>query len=79
MLWYWSSAWHGLWLFPLLGFLLMLGMMFVMARFGCHGMCMPMGPGRSRRDSARDILDRRYASGEIGAEEYRRMRAEIGG
>ena len=78
MLWYWSSAWHGLWLLPLLGFLLMAAMMFVMAKFGCRGMCMPMGSGRSRGESARDILDRRYASGEIGAEEYRRMRAQLG-
>ena len=79
MLWYWSAAWHGFWLFPILGFFLMLGMMFVMARFGCRGMCMPMGRGRSRAESARAILDRRYAGGEIGTEEYRRMRTEIGG
>lgn len=78
MLWYWSSAWHGFWLLPLLGFLLMAAMMFAMARFGCRSMCMPMAPGRSRGESARDILDRRYASGEIHLEEYRRMKAEIG-
>ncbi len=30
-----------------------------------------------KEDSARDILDRRYARGEINQEEYQRMRKEI--
>lgn len=38
-------------------------------------------PGKSstedRRESARDILDRRLASGEIDAEAYRRVREEL--
>ena len=32
------------------------------------------GPG----DQARQILDQRYAKGEIGEEEYRRIRRELG-
>ena len=38
------------------------------------------GPGRSRGgpdDQARQILDQRYATGEIGEEEYRRIRREL--
>ncbi|HEV2415266.1 MAG TPA: SHOCT domain-containing protein [Candidatus Dormibacteraeota bacterium] len=39
------------------------------------------GAGRSRggqNDQARQILDQRYAKGEIGEEEYRRIRRELG-
>ena len=39
------------------------------------------GTGRSRGgpdDQARQILDQRYAKGEIGEEEYRRIRRELG-
>lgn len=32
---------------------------------------------REREDSAREILDRRSARGEIGQEEYQRMRKEL--
>lgn len=33
----------------------------------------------ARRDSPEDILDRRYARGELDAEEYRRMREALRG
>lgn len=37
-------------------------------------------PGRAeRRSSARDILDERYARGEMGTEEYQERRRAIGG
>lgn len=32
-----------------------------------------------RRDSPEDILDRRYARGELDAEDYRRMREDLRG
>jgi putative membrane protein len=36
------------------------------------------GRGPSDRVSAREILDRRYARGEIDREEYQRIRQELG-
>jgi putative membrane protein len=37
----------------------------------------PPAPSRGSRSSARDILDRRYARGEINLEEYSLMKALI--
>jgi putative membrane protein len=45
----------------------------------------PLGPGRdagtvaARRESAREVLDRRYAAGEIDEDEYRRIRGDLDG
>jgi len=62
---------------PILGLSMMLVMMVLMFRRGCLGMCMPGRMSHGGGEDARDILDRGYARGEIGAEQYRRMRAEI--
>jgi putative membrane protein len=43
----------------------------------------PRGPGRdagtARRESAREVLDRRYAAGEIDGDDYRSMRGDLDG
>lgn len=67
------------WLFPLLCGIFMIGMMFMMFR---HGMCMSMhrGPGTGRsdeRETARRILDHRYASGQIGKDEYETLKRTL--
>lgn len=66
---------NWIWLFPLLCLAMMIAMMVMMFRYG---MCMPFGR-RSRRhvETARDVLDRRYASGEIGKEEYETRRRAL--
>lgn len=71
---YWGM--HGMgfaWLFPLL-FLGILVLMLVRRprRHGGDGSI-----GRPR-ETARDILDRRYASGEIPKEQYDQMKKDIG-
>lgn len=38
-----------------------------------------LGEGRTRSRTSRDILDERYASGEIDREEYMRRRQDISG
>ncbi len=60
---------HWWWLIPVA----MMVFCFLMMHRG--GGCM-MGHHRSR-ESAREVLDRRYASGEIGKEEYEEKKRHI--
>lgn len=67
----------GFWIFPLLCLLFMAVMM-----IGCGSMRFRFGRGARRdgeRETARQILERRYASGELGKEEYDAMRREVTG
>ena len=62
-----------MWIFPLL-------FLVVMLVFLLRGAGMPMCGGhglRDREESAREVLDRRYARGEIGQEEYQRMKKDL--
>ncbi len=71
-----NGAWGWfpfMWIFPLLFLVIFLVLVF---RRGSLPMCGPHGM-RERDASAREILDRRYASGEIGKEEYQRMRQDL--
>ncbi len=62
-------------IFPFI-FLICLAVLLVWMIRGGGPMCggHPMHP---KEDSARDILDRRYARGEITPEEYQRMKKDI--
>ena len=62
-------------IFPLI-FLTFLIVMVVFIFRGGGPMCGGQGP-HPKDDSAREILDRRYARGKINQEEYQRMRKEI--
>ncbi len=62
-------------IFPLI-FLVCVIVMLVLVFRGSGPMCAGRGP-HPKDDSAREILDRRYARGEINQEEYQRMRKEI--
>jgi putative membrane protein len=73
--WWGHHMFGWMWIFPLAFFILC--MIFVFAFlfrgpgwFGRHG---------DRRESARDILDRRYASGEITGEQYEEMKRRLSG
>lgn len=71
----WFYPLNGFWIFPLLCLLFMALMM-----LGCRGMLFGFGHGgasRHGRESARDILERRYASGEISKEQYEAVRREL--
>lgn len=73
---WWDGQWYGfpwMWIFALI-FLACLFLFFFRGRGG------PMCGGHRRQDreaSAREILDRRYARGEISREEYQRMRKDL--
>jgi len=70
------------WLIPV-GIIVMMALCFFMMRR--HGGCVMCGPSfragdrleRPSPESARDILDKRYARGEIGKEEYEAKKKDI--
>jgi len=73
----WAPHFGMFWIFPILCLLFMAVMM-----IGCGGMLFRFGHGgRSGNggETARQILDRRYANGEIGKEQYDAMRRELDG
>ena len=75
--WHWSPLF---WIFPLLCVIFMAIMMLMMFRHG--GSCMPFGRSRARsgereHETPRQILDRRYASGELTKEQYEAMRRDL--
>jgi len=72
---YWSMHAFGfMWLFPLLFFVvLILLLMRIPAWISRYNQ---RGEGR---ETAREILDRRYASGDIAKEQYEQMKRDIEG
>jgi putative membrane protein len=59
-----------MWIFPLL--FLAVFIYFMRGMFGGGG-----GMGAGRAETPREILDRRFASGEINKEEYEKMKATL--
>ena len=73
----WAPYINGFWVFPLLCVLFM-GIMMIACR------AIPLRFGRCARsgdrwETAGQILDRRYAGGEIGKEQYEAMRRDLDG
>ena len=82
----WCSYWW--WALCLVVMMLMMGLCFlfmtymIRRRKGNMTCCLPLfrkggGTNYAAPDSARDILDRRYASGEISAEEYEERKKNL--
>ena len=72
------------WVIPLLFFLFCIFMVaFFFRRLGMHGMICPMcGHHHGHHDesvSAKEILEKRYARGEIGREEYQKIKDDLEG
>ena len=77
----WGFYFPTFWLFPLFCLIFMVVMMFMMFWRGRFG-CMHFGGGTGHRtddrhETSHQILDRRYANGEITKEQYQQMRRDI--
>jgi putative membrane protein len=71
----WTPHFGMFWILPLLCFVFMALMM-----IGCGGMLFRSGHGGrsgNGHETAREILERRYASGEIGKEQYDATRHDL--
>ena len=72
----WDGPWWGfpwMWIFPLLFLIVFIVFLFrgpACSIFGTHR-------SRDGEENARQILDRRYARGEISREDYQRMRKDL--
>jgi putative membrane protein len=77
---WWAGCLSGLWwIVPLLFFVCMGGMMYLMfARGGCMGMRHGSADRPdARRDTPGEVLDRRFARGEISPEQYAEMKRDL--
>lgn len=75
MMWNYGP-WGGfpwMWIFPLIFLIVILVFLF---RSGGLPMCGSHGTHKSE-ESARELLDRRYARGEISREEYQQMKKDL--
>ena len=77
----WMWHWGGMWIFPMIMFVVMIIFFIVLLR---RGGCRPpwWGPGGYHRDngeadSALEILKKRYAKGEITKEEFEQIKKDI--
>jgi putative membrane protein len=67
--------WFPMWIIPLI---FLVAVLLIILRGGSWRICGGQGmQTRDRQESAKEILDRRYASGEINREEYLQMKKDL--
>jgi len=76
----WMWHWGGMWVFPMIMFVVIIFLFMFLGRGGCRPPW--RGPGGHHReggetDSALEILNKRYAKGEITKEEFEQMKMDI--
>ena len=75
---WWPMA--GMWVFPLFFFLIICVALMVIGRGGCRAPWRNSGSKHSQaedNDDAIDILNKRYAKGEITKDEFEQMKKDI--
>ena len=76
----WECGYSGLWwICPIIIFIMIIVCIFMMRGCSCMSDWHSFGGRNSRfsNDSAKEVLDKRYALGEIGREEYDEMKSRI--
>jgi putative membrane protein len=72
---YWGPHFFGwMWIFPAIFLVVCLVFLFTFLSRGPGRWWAPDGPRRNTAESARDILDRRFAAGELNAAQYEEMK-----
>ncbi len=75
---YWGPHFFGwMWIFPAIFLVVCLVFLFTFLSRGPGCWWNPNRHGRNTAESARDILDRRFASGELNKEQYEEMKRSI--
>jgi putative membrane protein len=74
---WWGHGFGFMWLLPLLFFVVFIFFMRGMFGQGSFG-CGPRGGNTRPQESAREILDKRFAKGEITKEEYEETKKSLG-
>ena len=74
---WWGHGFGFMWLFPILFFVVCMFFMRGMFGRGSHG-CGFKNDSAAHEDNAREILDKRFAKGEITKEEYGEMTKSLG-
>ena len=74
---WWGHGFGFMWVFPILFFVLCMFFMRGMFGRGSRG-CGFHEDNAKREDSAREILDKRFAKGEITKEEHEEMKKSLG-
>ncbi len=70
---WWGHGFGFMWIFPLLFLAVFLFFMRSMFGWGSGG-----GSSRTQSDNAHEIIDRRFAKGEISKDEYEDMKKTLG-
>lgn len=75
----WMCWGSGMWIFPVIGLIVFLLVIYLVVTRGIPGGCGFGGHGRgdTQISSPLDILKTRYAKGEIGREEFERMKKDL--
>ena len=71
--WWWPHMWAWMWVWPLIFLVLCLFFLFAYL-FRGNGLFCHRADRRMLGEAAREILDRRYACGEISKEQYEEMK-----
>ncbi len=74
----WMWHWGGMWIFPMIMFVIMIVLMFIFV--GQWGWRPPWwGPGGQGEESetSLEILKKRYAKGEVNKEEFEQMKKDL--
>jgi len=76
---HWGWGWQGMgfgWVFPFILLIVLIVVVVLLVRGSGYGRSQD---GGGHRETAREILDRRYASGELTREQYEEMKRTLGG
>jgi len=76
---HWGWGWQGMgfaWVFPVFFLIVLIGVVVLLLRGSGFGRSQD---GGGRRETAREILDRRYANGELTKEQYEEMKQTLAG